>query len=174
MWDKIKTVIKRWEIDMTEKQNPEEILARGESVQFPTTGYSMYPLLNPDKRDQVIVIPLEGRKLKRGDVVLYRRDGEKGVTDAEGFAQGILVLHRIHHVKGDSVYLVGDNQNQVEGPLRMEQLRGIMTARVRSGKTLSVRNPLYVVSTRLWLLVCPIRPKLMRMAEIVKNLIRNK
>jgi len=159
---------------VAERQNPEEILARDESVQFSTTGYSMYPLLNPDKKDQVIVEPLGERKLKRGDVVLYRRDGEKGHTDEEGFAEGILVLHRIHHRKGDAYYLVGDNQNQVEGPLRRDQLRGIMTYRVRRGKRLSVKNPLYLASTGLWLLVCPIRPKLMRMAEILKNLIIRK
>lgn len=157
-----------------EKQNPEEILARNASVQFPTTGYSMYPLLNPDKGDQVIVEPLGDRRLRRGDVVLYRRDGERGNTDAEGFAEGILVLHRIHHRRGDAFYMVGDNQNQVEGPLRADQLRGIMVARVRKGKYLSVKNVLYVISTRAWLLVCPTRPKLMRFAEIIKNFIIRK
>ena len=134
----------------------------------------MYPLLNPDKGDQVIVEPLGERKLKRGDVVLYRRDGEKGTTDEEGFAEGILVLHRIHHRKGDQFYFVGDNQNQIEGPLRTDQLRGIMVARVRRGKTLSVRNILYRMSTGAWLLVCPIRPRIMRVAEIVKNSIVKK
>lgn len=159
---------------MAERQNPEEILARGESVQFSTTGYSMYPLLNPDKKDQVIVEPLGERRLRRGDVVLYRRDGEKGKTDGEGFAEGILVLHRIHHRSGDEFYLVGDNQNQVEGPLRMDQLRGIMTYRVRRGKRLSVKNLPYRASTGLWLMVCPIRPRLMRIAEILKNLVIRK
>ena len=159
---------------MSEKQNPEEILLRGESVQFPTTGYSMYPLLNPDKKDQVIVVPLGDRKIRRGDVILYRRDGEKGSTDAEGFAEGILVLHRVHHRKGDAYYFVGDNQNQVEGPLRRDQMRGIMTHRVRGGKRMSVKNVLYVASTGLWLMVCPIRPKIMRAAEIVKNCLTGK
>ena len=159
---------------VAERKNPEELLKSGVSVQFPTTGYSMYPLLNPDKGDQVIVEPLGERKLKRGDVVLYRRDGEKGTTDEEGFAEGILVLHRIHHRKDDQYYFVGDNQNQVEGPLRADQLRGIMVARVRLGKILSVRNVFYRMSTGVWLLVCPIRPKLMRMAEIVKNIIVKK
>lgn len=157
---------------MAEKQNPEEILARGMVVQFSTTGYSMYPLLNPGKGDQVIVEPLGARKLRRGDVVLYRRDGEKGITDADGFAEVILVLHRIHHRKGDEYYFVGDNQNQVEGPLRADQLRGIMTARVRKGKTLSTGNLFYRACAWAWLLVCPIRPKLMRVAEIIKNIMK--
>lgn len=149
----------------------EELLASGRSVQFSTTGYSMYPLLNPDKKDQVIVEPLGGRRIRRGDVVLYRRDGEKGRTDGEGFAEGILVLHRIYRLKGEEIYFVGDNQNQIEGPLRKDQVRGIMTARIRGGKQLSVKNVLYRISTGLWLWVCPIRPKIMRIAEIVKHLV---
>lgn len=51
----------------------------------------------------------------------------------------------------------------------MDQVMGIMTARIRKGKTLSAKNVPYVISARLWLLVCPIRPKLMRAAEIVRN-----
>lgn len=159
---------------MGEMQNPEDILRRGESVQFSTTGYSMYPFLNPDRKDQVIVEPIGDRRLKRGDVVLYRRNGEKGRTDEDGFAEGILVLHRIHHVKEDSFYMVGDNQNQVEGPLQRDQLRGIMTARVRNAKILSARNLLYRASVFLWLMVCPIRPRIMRVAEIVKHWIIRK
>ncbi|MBP5281084.1 MAG: S24/S26 family peptidase [Lachnospiraceae bacterium] len=159
---------------MVEKQSPEEVLAQNNSVQFSTTGFSMYPLLNPGKMDQVIVEPLGERRLRRGDVVLYRRNGEVGKTDAEGFAEGILVLHRIHHIKGDEFYMVGDNQTQIEGPLGRDQLRGVMTYRVRKGKRLSVKNVLYRTSTGLWLTVRPLRPKIMRMAEIVKNLIVRK
>lgn len=159
---------------MAEKQSPEDVLAQNNSVQFPTTGYSMYPLLNPDKGDQVIVEPLGDRRLRRGDIVLYRRDGEIGVTDAKGFAEGILVLHRVHHRKGQEYYMVGDNQTQIEGPLRQDQLRGIMTYRVRKGKRLSVKNVLYRASTGLWLMVRPMRPKIMRVAEIIKNLLLRK
>ena len=154
-----------------EKVNLEMILAEGQSVQFSTQGYSMYPFLNPQKGDQVIVEPLRGKKIRRGDVVLYRRDGEKGSTDDEGFARGILVLHRVYRHKGQELYLVGDNQNQIEGPLREDQVRGIMIARIRKGKSLSVKNMFYRLSTGLWLLVCPIRPKLMRIAEIVKHVV---
>ena len=157
-----------------EKADLETILAEGQSVQFSPQGYSMYPLLNPQKGDQVIVEPLRGRRIRRGDVVLYRRDGEKGSTDDKGFARGILVLHRVYRHKRLELYLVGDNQNQIEGPLREDQVRGIMTARIRKGKSLSVKNMLYRISTGLWLLVCPIRPRLMRIAEIVKHAIVKK
>ena len=154
---------------MNDKQDVQKLLLQGQTVQFSTTGYSMYPFLNPDKKDQVIVAPLPKRRLRRGDVVLYRRDGEKGSTDAEGFAEGILVLHRIHHVKGDAYYMVGDNQNQVEGPLRADQIKGLMVARVRKGRTMSASNFLYALSVHAWLLVCPIRPGIMGAAKVIKD-----
>lgn len=157
-----------------EKIDITKLLEQGQSVQFSAQGYSMYPYLNPDKHDQVIVEPIRERKLRRGDVVLYRRDGEKGTTDENGFARGILVLHRLVRCKGEELYLVGDNQNQIEGPLRREQVLGIMVARVRKGRQMSVKNVLYGMSAGLWLLVCPIRPKIMRTCEIIKNLIRPK
>lgn len=169
--------MERNEMERNEMERNEEktdltvLLAQGRSVQFSAKGYSMYPFLNPDKGDQVIVEPIGERKLHRGNVVLYRRDGEKGTTDENGFANGILVLHRIFRCRGEELYLVGDNQNQIEGPLRMEQVIGIMAARVRRGKQMSVKNVLLCLSVWIWLIVCPIRPKIMRAAQIVKNLI---
>lgn len=146
-----------------------ELLTKGQSVQFMPKGYSMYPFLNPDKQDQVIVQPLDGRRIRRGDVVLYRRDGACGETDENGFARGILVLHRIIRREGNEIYLVGDNQNQVEGPLRIEQVLGIMVARVRGKKRMQAGFIPYKISAALWLTVCPVRPKIMRVAEILKN-----
>lgn len=156
------------------KSDIAELLSQGQSVQFMPKGYSMYPFLNPDKQDQVIIQPLGERSIRRGDVVLYRRDGAYGETDEKGFAKGILVLHRIIRREGDEIYLVGDNQNQVEGPLRTGQVLGIMVARIRKGKTMNVTFVPYKISAALWMMVCPIRPKIMRMAEILKNFIIGK
>ena len=114
-----------------QKVNVAELLAQGQTVQFPPTGWSMYPLLVPG-RDQVIVEPVDPAALRRGDVALYRRD------------QGILVLHRICRVRPEGFYLVGDNQKEVEGPLRPSQFLGRMAAVVRKGKTVSVRHPAYL------------------------------
>ena len=112
---------------MESKADIEQLLRDGNTVQTVINGYSMYPMLVPD-RDSVIVAPLEDRKLKRGDVVLYRRDGS------------ILVLHRIWRVRQEGFYMVGDNQTQIEGPLRPEQMRGILVGFIRKGKHISVRN----------------------------------
>lgn len=153
---------------MKEKQNPETLLMEGQAVQFHPTGYSMYPFLNPDKGDQVIVEPLDKRKAKRGDVVLYRRGGEKGTVNEDGFEQGILVLHRIVKCSNGQYFMVGDNQSEVEGPLPEEQIKGIMTARLRNGRALSAKNPFYRLAAGLWLLVLPGRSRLKDIAHAVK------
>lgn len=131
-------------------QDIEQILSNGSAVCLYPRGYSMYPLFVPG-RDQAVISPLPdagGRRLKRGDVVLYRREGS------------ILVLHRIWKVTDKGVYLVGDNQTEVEGPIKHSQMRGILTSFIRNGREVSVRQPVYVLVSRMWLLFRPFRHKI--------------
>ena len=65
----------------------------------------MYPLFHPG-RDEAVIEAYPIHLLRRGDIILYRRE------------QGILVLHRICRITSDGFYLVGDNQTEIEGPLR--------------------------------------------------------
>ena len=109
---------------MESKADIEQLLRDGKTVQTMINGYSMYPMLMPG-RDSVILVPFEGEQPKRGDVVLYRRDGS------------ILVLHRIWRVRQEGLYLVGDNQTEIEGPLRIEQMRGRLVGFVRKDKYIS-------------------------------------
>ena len=76
--------------------------------------------------------------LKRGDVILYRRD------------KSILVLHRIWKITNNSFYMVGDNQTEIEGPLRADQVRGKLTAFVHNGKFVNVKNPIYRFTSSLY------------------------
>ena len=137
--------------------NIESLLDAGHAVRFAPQGWSMYPLIS-DGRDQVIVVPAEGHRLRRGDVALYRRDGS------------ILVLHRVWKVTEDGIWFVGDNQRNPEGPLRRDQVRGVMSAVVRKGKTIPVTNAGYILYSRLWLLARPLRPSLSRIAAAIKRL----
>ena len=41
--------------------------------------------------------------------------------------------------------MAGDNQTEVEGPVEEDQIRGILTAFVRNGRRISVKNPVYVI-----------------------------
>ena len=137
------------------------LLAQGQSIQIQPQGYSMYPMFVPG-RDAAVIEQADASRLKRGDVVLYRR------------ASGILVLHRVWRVRKDGFYFVGDNQSEVEGPLQASQLRGVLTGFIRKGKYISVRNPVYRLASLLWLFLRPVRPVLSNVAASVKALFSRK
>lgn len=132
-------------------QDIEKLLEEGRAVQIKPNGYSMYPLFVPG-RDEAVIAPADAGKLKRGDVALYRRDGS------------ILVLHRIWKRKGDQFYMVGDNQSEIEGPLRGGQIRGELVEIIRSGKRFSVKNPIYRLLSGFWLFLRPFRPVISKAA----------
>ncbi len=134
----------------------EKLLKEGKTVQIMPEGYSMYPLFVPG-RDWAVIEPLSGKKPKRGDVVLYRRKNS------------ILVLHRVYKCRGNSCYMVGDNQSETEGPIGEECIRGILIGVVRRGSYLPVSNPLYKLFSGLWLLLRPLRPALSAAAAYLKR-----
>lgn len=141
---------------MEAKAGIERLLRDGNTVQTVINGYSMYPMLVPG-RDSVIVAPLGERQLKRGDVVLYRRDGS------------ILVLHRIWRIRQEGIYMVGDNQTQIEGPLRPEQMRGILIGFIRKEKHISTCSIFYRLYAAAWLRMRPIRHKAAVVVHFIKG-----
>jgi len=147
------------------RQDIEQLLAQENSIQIKPQGYSMYPVLVPG-RDEAVIEPIADAKLKRGDVVLYRRVAEDSGR--------ILVLHRIWKVKSEGIYLVGDNQKEIEGPLMRSQMKGIMAGMYRKGKYISVQNPWYRFLTCGWLLLRPIRPYISGLAARIKRIFTRK
>lgn len=136
----------------------EQLLADGHPIRIKPQGYSMYPLFIPG-RDEAIIEPVLPETLRRNDVALYRRD------------QGILVLHRICRVTSDGFYLVGDNQSEIEGPLRPDQFRGKLVTVIRKGRTISVRGPVYRFLTSLWLFLRPVRPFFHKFCALLRKLL---
>lgn len=139
----------------------EQLLAEGQTIQIKPRGTSMYPLFL-EGRDEAVIAPLTDKgngcvSLRRGDVVLYRRD------------HGILVLHRICRRTSAGFYLVGDHQSELEGPVRDEQMRGILTGFLRNGRYYSVRHPVYILASRCWLALRPLRPWLFQILHRVKR-----
>lgn len=139
-------------------QDIEQLLSDGNAIRVKPQGYSMYPLFVPG-RDEAIISPLPHPPagIKRGDIVLYRRQGS------------ILVLHRIWKIRREGIFLVGDNQTDVEGPLPYSQMRGILTSFVRKGKEVSVRHPVYVLYSAVWLCLRPFRRKIQKFANLMKK-----
>lgn len=142
-----------------QEQNIEQILDSGKAVQFKPQGYSMYPVIVPG-RDAVVVQKEDTTKLKRGDVVLYRRDGS------------ILVIHRIWRKDEKGFYMVGDNQTEIEGPLRPDQIKGKMVTLIRNGKEIDINSLLYRIPCSIWLFMRPIRRLVSLVAAAVKRLLK--
>lgn len=123
--------------------NIQKLMEEGKRIQLKPKGYSMYPMLVPE-RASVVLEGVGDRRLRRGDVVLYRRE------------EGRLILHRICSVMPEGLYLIGDNQRLVEGPVERERILGILTAFSRGGGLVSVKNPIYRLYSCLWPLLRPV------------------
>lgn len=137
--------------------NIEDLLREGKGIQVAPRGWSMYPLLIQG-RDQVVIEPCDASTGRRGDVLLYRRNGE----NSDG---GILVLHRVYRHTQEGYWMIGDNQLETEGPLREDQIRGRMTAFIRKGRYHTVTEPGYVLYSHLWLMLRPLR----RIVRVVRQ-----
>lgn len=123
----------------------ELLLKGGTSVCVRPQGSSMYPFILPET-DLVVLAPLEEEdKVRRGDILLYRRES------------GLLVLHRVYCVKQDGLYMAGDNQTELEGPISRKMVRAKMTAVIKKGHKILAKNPIYWSFGRLWLFLYPVR-----------------
>ncbi|MBR6382438.1 MAG: S24/S26 family peptidase [Lachnospiraceae bacterium] len=142
--------------NLSEKIKIVDLLSENKSVQLHPQGYSMYPLIVPE-RDEVIISPLRDHKIKRGDVLLYRRKNDK------------LILHRVYKKKNDKIYFVGDNESVVEGPLDISQVHGIMTAFYHKGKKIKTNNFFYFLSCQLWLFLLPFRKPIGKLIHKAKS-----
>lgn len=134
----------------------EQLLQKGYIIRLKPEGYSMYPLFVPG-RDEALIEQVPIASFRKGDVALYRRD------------QGILVLHRICKIDSNGFYMVGDNQSEIEGPLRPDQLKGKLVGFVRKGHSYSTKHLLYRIQSVLWLFLLPVRPICFRISKWIKN-----
>ena len=125
------------------------LIKEGQTIEIRPQGTSMFPLLT-EGRDSVIIQALGNDVPKRGDLLLYQR------------SNGLLVLHRVCRFQKDGCYFVGDNQTEVEGPLALAQILAKVTQIRRKGRLFSVKHPVYLLFSRAWLFLRPIRPYISR------------
>ncbi|MEQ8174750.1 MAG: S26 family signal peptidase [Syntrophomonadaceae bacterium] len=125
------------------------ILEQGHTLKMPFSGLSMHPLL-VGGRDEVLLESVSGRKLKRGDIVLFVQE------------DGTHVLHRIHHIKNNTYFMLGDAQVWIEGPVPADKVLGIATVLIRKNKMISSRRIDYLIISHLWLLLRPVRPMILK------------
>lgn len=121
-----------------------EIIQTTDMVPLLISGNSMAPFL-VHRRDTVYLSALS-RPLKRGDLVLYRRDN------------GAYVLHRVARLEKEGYCMVGDAQTELEHGVRLDQICAIAVAADRKGYHLQPGAFWWEFFEKIWIRVVPLRP----------------
>ena len=132
-----------------------ELINEGKDVNFLITGSSMAPFLC-HKRDSII-ISKPNQPFKKGDMVFYIRP------------TGQYVMHRIQKVdKEGNLYMIGDNQFQIEGPLPSSYVFGIIKKIIRKGKVMDSSNFWWFFFEKIWINIIPFRHTIIKIVSIIK------
>ncbi len=126
-----------------------ELVRHGQQVSLPVAGSSMVPFLVHGR--DTIYFEAPNRPLKRGDMVFYQRKN------------GPFVMHRIHAIGPEGLYLVGDAQQEIEGPLDREQVFALVTAVKRKGKILRSGSFWWEFFRLVWPRLLPLRRRILRL-----------
>ena len=131
---------------------------KGKTVWIVVSGMSMFPFLREDL-DRVELARTEFSKIKKGDIVLVQR------------LNGEFVLHRVYKKNYCNLYLVGDAQQWIEGPIFENQLKAVVVGIKRKNKVILSSNYFLKILVCLWIIVRPIRCKLLRIYTLLKKYI---
>ena len=126
-----------------------DLVNEGKECRLLISGSSMAPFL-VHERDSIIFSKPD-RELRRGDMVFYQRDN------------GQFVMHRILHVKPEGLYIIGDAQTEVEGPVKPEQVFALVTKVNRKGKWVGPGNFWWWFFSTVWLRLFPVRRLILKL-----------
>lgn len=140
------------------KSSFEAQLAQYGRLVYTNVGNSMEPLIRQG-RDLLIMEQPCGR-LKKYDVPLYRRDS------------GQYVLHRILRVRKEDYVTCGDNRCSREYGVTDAQIIGVLTAIVRNGREISMRNKWYRFYVHLWCDAFLVRAMVLRTIGFIRSIAR--
>ena len=132
------------------------VMEEAETVPLVISGYSMNPFL-AHGRDTVYLSKIK-RPLKKGDMVLYRRDS------------GAYILHRLFRVEESDFTFVGDAQTQLERGIREDQLLALVTAVRRKGKLLKKGSFWWDFFEKIWIRMVPLRPAVRKGYSLIRKL----
>lgn len=99
----------------------QQLLEEGRDVAIPVSGVSMTPYLQPN-RDYVRISPSKNVQMVPGMIVFVLRE------------DGSFALHRIIRCRADGVYLSGDAQSILEGPVERSRVLGWVSHVARDGE----------------------------------------
>ena len=114
-----------------------ELTEQGKEVSMRIWGSSMTPFL-VHERDTVF-FKKPDRPLKKGDIVFYQRQN------------GRYILHRVFDIKENGYYMVGDAQQQIEGPLQRDQIFAVVTRACRKGKMIGPGDFWWEFFAKVWI-----------------------
>lgn len=131
---------------------------RGQNTWILVSGYSMAPLLKGD-RDSVELTKATLSEVQKGDIVLIKRDN------------GDYVLHRCHKIECGKMFLNGDAQQWIEGPVDETKLIARVVKIQRNGIMFTPDNLKYKIYVKLWVLVMPFRIFIFKVIRKAKKII---
>ncbi len=136
----------------------EEILERDGRLVYTSVGDSMLPFIHSG--EDILVIEKPSGRLKKYDIALYYRDS------------GEYVLHRVLRVREYDYIICGDNRWRCEKGIADKQIIGVLTAIVRNGKMISMKDPDYYRRVRLWCSLYWCRAPVLWVNDKVKSIIK--
>lgn len=125
------------------------LVNEGKECRLLISGSSMAPFL-VHERDSIIFSKPQ-RELQRGDMVFYQRE------------TGQFVMHRILHVKPEGLYIVGDAQTEIEGPVNPKQVFAVVTKAQRKGKWIGPGDFWWWFFRTVWLRLVPVRKIILKL-----------
>lgn len=138
----------------------EERLRDGQDVVISARGNSMFPLIRGDK-DRVKLTAASYEGIQKGDVTLIRRD------------DGAYVIHRVCKKTPVSFYIVGDRQQDIEGPLRPGQLIAMVSEVYRGSYTIRRGALLWTLFAHIWLFLRPVRRPVLAALFALRSVIKH-
>lgn len=131
-----------------------DLVNQGKEVRLIISGSSMTPFL-VHERDSILFSKPDS-PLKRGDMVFYQREN------------GQFVMHRILHVKPEGLYIIGDAQVEIEGPVDPSCVFARITKINRKGKWIGPGQFWWWFFQHIWLSIIPLRPYIIKLLSLIK------
>lgn len=126
-----------------------ETLDNGYDVSFTVTGMSMWPFLT-SRRDSVVIKKCDFKEIKKGDIVLFSPEAE------------LYLLHRVTGINENSFQTTGDCNCFRDGFFSPDTLIARVETITRKGKSFSAESKAFVMLSKLWASLFPIRAHLIK------------
>lgn len=136
------------------KSSFEEELDKKGILVYTNKGNSMYPLIR--QRKDVLIIKKVNTRLKKMDIPLYKRES------------GQYVLHRIIKVNENDYVIRGDNTYYNETGIRDDQILGVLSGVIRSGKEISVNSFGYKLYSYFWYYTYYLRKNIIKIKRCIR------